>query len=83
MSQKVQPKYRFSKKLEDGDYLTLAVWPGRSKPEDEVLSIQIRRNEEGDWKTIGRLAIYRLTDGTYSQLPDQNAPSTKVSHNEG
>jgi hypothetical protein len=65
MSQKIQPKYRFSKSLDNGDYLTLAVWPGKSKPEDEVLSIQIRR-VEGEWKTVGRLAVYRAIDGIYS-----------------
>jgi hypothetical protein len=65
MSQRPQPKYRFSKKLDSGDYLMLAVWSGKSKPEDEVLNIQIRRND-GEWKTVGRLAVYRTTDGTYS-----------------
>jgi hypothetical protein len=84
MSQKIQPKYRFSKRLDNGDYLTLAVWPGKSKPEDEVLSIQIRR-VEGEWKTVGRLAVYRAIDGIYSQLAEQNTASSakaKMSENE-
>ncbi len=84
MSDKVQPKYRFSKRLDNGDYLSLAIWPGRSKPEDEVLNIQIRRYE-GEWKTVGRLAVYHPADGTYSQLPDQNSPKVndKAGENEG
>jgi hypothetical protein len=69
MSQKSQPKHRFMKKLDSGDYLLLAVWPGKSNPEDEVISVQVRRME-GDWKTVGRLAVYRTKDGTYSQLPE-------------
>ena len=69
MSQKPQPKFRFMKKLDSGDYLSLAVWPGKSIPEDEVISVQVRRME-GEWKTVGRLAIYRTKEGTYSQLPE-------------
>ncbi len=69
MSQKSQPKFRSMKKLDSGDYLSLAVWPGKSNPEDEVISVQVRRME-GDWKTVGRLAVYRTKDGAYSQLPD-------------
>ena len=39
MSQKSQPKHRFMKKLDSGDYLSLAVWPGKSNPDDEVISV--------------------------------------------
>ncbi len=69
MSQKSQPKFRFMNKLDSGDYLSLAVWPGKSNPEDEVISVQVRRME-GEWKTVGRLAIYRTKEGSYSQLPE-------------
>ena len=39
MSQKSQPKFRFMNKLDSGDYLSLAVCPGKSNPEDEVISV--------------------------------------------
>lgn len=71
LSQKSQPKFRSIKKLDSGDYLSLAVWPGKSNPEDEVISVQVRRMmTDGDWKTVGRLAVYRTKDGAYSQLPE-------------
>ncbi len=83
MSQKVQPKYRFSKRLENGDYLSLAIWPGKAKPEDEILNIQIRRNEGPEWKTVGRLAVYRSVEGAYSQLPEQTIPNKDRGRIEG
>jgi len=70
MSEKTRPKYSFSKKLGGGEFLNVAVWPGRSNPEDEVLSVQLRRFD-GDWKTLGRLALYRTREGTYSELPEK------------
>ena len=70
MSEKTRPKYSFSKKLGGGEFLNVAVWPGRSNPEDEVLSVQLRRFD-GDWKTLGKLALYRTREGTYSELPER------------
>lgn len=70
MSEKNRPKYSFSKKLEGGEFLNVAVWPGRSNPEDEVVSVQLRRFD-GSWKTVARLALYRTKDGTYSELPEK------------
>ncbi|MEM3608323.1 MAG: hypothetical protein QW238_05620 [Candidatus Bathyarchaeia archaeon] len=67
----VYPKARFSSRLPNGDYLTLAVWPGKRDPTAEVLTIQIRRLEADSWRTIGRLAVYRSSDGNYSQLPER------------
>jgi hypothetical protein len=69
MSQKSQPKFRLSKRLESGDFLALSVWPGKSNPEDEVINVQIRRFQE-DWKTVARLAVYRTKAGVYSELPE-------------
>jgi hypothetical protein len=69
MSQKSQPKFRLSKRLESGDFLAMSVWPGKSNPEDEVINVQIRRFQQ-DWKTIARLAVYRTKSGTYSELPE-------------
>ena len=53
MSEKTHPKYSFSKKLGGGEFLNVAVWPGRSNPEDEVVSVQLRKFE-GDWQTPGK-----------------------------
>jgi len=66
-----QPKARFSSRLPSGDYLTLAVWPGKKDPTAEVLTIQIRHSTGDSWETAGRLALYRTGDGNYSQLPER------------
>ncbi len=71
MSEKSRPKYSFSKKLGGGEFLNVAVWPGRSNPEDEVVSVQLRKFD-GTWKTIGRLALYRTKDGAYTELPEKS-----------
>ncbi len=70
MSERSRPRYSFSKKIDRGEFLNVAVWPGKSNPEDEVLSVQLRKFE-GDWKTLGRLALYRTKDGAYSELPEK------------
>jgi hypothetical protein len=66
-----QPKARFSSRLPSADYLSLAVWAGKKDPTAEVLTIQIRHSGGSGWKTIGRLAVYRTGDGSYSQLPER------------
>ena len=55
-----------------GEFLNVAVWPGRSNPEDEVVSVQLRKFE-GDWKTLARVALYRTRDGTYSELQERTS----------
>ncbi len=70
-----QPRFRSSKRLDNGDYLQLAVWPGKSNPEDEVITVQIRRMQ-GDWKTVARIAAYRTKEGVYSELPESKQPSS-------
>jgi hypothetical protein len=70
MSEKTHPKFSFSKKLGGGEFLNLAVWPGRSNPDDEVVSVQLRKFD-GEWKTRARVALYRKKDGTYSELPER------------
>jgi len=72
MSEKTRPKYSFSKKLGGGEFINVAVWPGRSNPEDEVVSVQLRKFE-GDWKTLARVALYRTRDGTYSELQERTS----------
>lgn len=78
---KSHPKFKFSNRLLNGDYLSLAVWPGKKDPTAEVLTIQIRRQEEDDWVTTGRLAIYRTSDGIYSKLPERR-PQTRTQETE-
>jgi len=76
MSEKTRPKFSFSKKLGGGEFLNVAVWPGRSNPEDEVVSVQLRMFD-GNWKTLGRLALYRTREGTYSELPERASAQTE------
>jgi len=66
-----QPKARFYKRISETDYLGLTVWPGKSDPSAEVLTIQLRRRNDDNWETIGQFAVYRTSDGNYSQLPDR------------
>jgi len=65
------PKAHFSIRLPNGDYLNLNIWPGKKDPTAEVLTIQIRHLESDNWETVGRLAVYRTSDGDYSQLPER------------
>ena len=71
MSGKSYPKASMRTRLPDGDYLTLAVWQGKSDPTAEVITVQIRRLQGDQWETVGRLAAYRTADGGYSQLPER------------
>jgi hypothetical protein len=72
MSEKSRPKYSFSKKLGGGEFLNVAIWPGRSNPEDEVVSVQLRKFD-GAWKTAARIALYRTKEGAYSELPERGS----------
>jgi hypothetical protein len=75
MSEKTRPKYSFSRKLGGGEFLNVAIWPGKSDPEAEVVSIQLRKFD-GDWKTLAKVALYRTRDGTYSELPERTPTQT-------
>ena len=66
-----QPKARFHIRISEQDYLNLTVWPGKADPSAEVIVAQIRRNEGENWETVGRLAVYRASDGSYTQLPER------------
>ena len=66
-----QPKARFYKRISENDYLGLTVWPGKADPSAEVLTIQLRRRNDENWETVGQFAVYRTSDGNYSQLPDR------------
>jgi hypothetical protein len=65
-----QPKARFYTRINEQDYLGVTVWPGKSDPTAEVITLQLRRNDGENWETIGRLAVYRSSDGTYKKLPE-------------
>ena len=71
VSVRSQPKASMRTRLPNGDFLTLSVWPGKSDPKAEVITVQIRRLSGEQWETVGRLAAYRTAEGTYSQLPER------------
>jgi hypothetical protein len=71
LSSTSQPKARLYTKVNEQDFLGVTVWRGKTDPTAEVIVVQIRRNEGDNWETIGRLAIYRTADGTYSKLPER------------
>ncbi|MCJ7613351.1 hypothetical protein MUO71_01100 [Candidatus Bathyarchaeota archaeon] len=66
-----QPKARFHIRINEQDYLNLTVWPGKADPAAKVIVAQLRRNVGENWETVGRLAVYRSPDGSYSKLPDK------------
>lgn len=71
LSSTSQPKGRFYTRLNEQDFLGLTIWPGKKEPTAEVLVVQLRRREGDEWQTVGRLAVYRTPEGTYSRLPDR------------
>jgi hypothetical protein len=66
-----QPKARFYTRLNEQDYLGITVWPGKTDPTAEVIVVQLRRRNGDNWETVGRLAVYRMENGTYSKLPER------------
>jgi hypothetical protein len=71
MAEKQAPKARFSTKLENGDFLGITIWPGKSEPNAEVVTVQIRHPTSDGWETTARIALYRTPDGKYSLLPEK------------
>ncbi len=71
MASTSQPKGRFYTRLNEQDYLGVTIWPGKSDPAAEVVVVQLRRRDGDNWETVGRLAVYRASDGTYSKLPER------------
>jgi hypothetical protein len=71
LSSTSQPKARFYTRVSEQDYLGITVWPGKTNPEDEVIVVQLRRRDGDNWETVGRLAVYRVSNGTYSKLPER------------
>ncbi len=66
-----KPKYSFRVPLPDGSNLSLAVFATRNDPAAEVISVQVTRLVGDSWVTNARLAVYRSSEGNYSQLPDR------------
>ena len=66
-----QPKARFYTRINEQDYLGVTVWLGKADPSAEVIAIQLRRRDGENWETVGRLAVYRSPDGSYSKLPER------------
>ena len=66
---------RFSKRLNEQDFLNVTVWPGKSDPNADVIVVEIRHREGDEWETVGRLAVYRSSDGRYVELPERPPPS--------
>jgi hypothetical protein len=76
MSEKSPPRYRFSKKLGGGEFLNIVIWPGMSNPEDEVVSVQLRKFDAA-WKTVTRISLYRTKEGAYSELQERGSKQTE------
>ena len=62
------PKAKFTKRVSDTDFLSVSIWKGKTHPEDEILKIQLRRLEGGQWKTEYEISLYRTQNGQYSEL---------------
>ena len=66
MVERQKYKAKFTSKLPNGDFLGLTVWPGKSDPNAEVLTIQIRHQEAlagkpfTEWQSIGPLMVDTL-----------------------
>jgi hypothetical protein len=78
MEKRNYPKARFSTRLPTGEFLNLSIWQGKSDPNAEVLRIELRRLEKDAWESVARIAVYRTSDGKYSQLPDRRKSSMQA-----
>ena len=45
-----EPKARFYTRINENDYLSVTVWPVKSDPLAEVITLQLRRNEGEKWE---------------------------------
>jgi hypothetical protein len=71
MSTAQRYKARFNTRLPNGDFLGVTVWPGKSDPSAEVITVQIRHQSGDIWETVSRIAIYRTSDGRHLLLPEK------------
>ena len=67
MSGKKRPKHGFSGSLEEASSSRLRRGPGSRTPGGEVISAKLRKFD-GEWKTLGRVALNRTRYGVYSEL---------------
>src|SRR5207247_9285781 len=79
MSEKQTPKARFSTKLPNGDFLGVTIWQGKTDPNAEVVTVQIRHPSGEGWETTARIALYRTHDGKYSLLPERPVTTSSES----
>lgn len=70
-------KTRFNIPLEGSgqEYLSFVVWSAKNDPNAEVIAVDVRQLEGDNWKTVGRLAVYRTADGQYKKLPERERTS--------
>jgi hypothetical protein len=78
MEKRNYPKARFSTRLPTGEFLNLSIWQGKSDPNAEVLRVELRKLEKDSWQSVARIAVYRTSDGRYSQLPDRSRSSVQA-----
>ncbi len=71
LSSTSQLKARFYTRLDERDFLGLTVWHGKTDPTAEVIVVQLRRRDGDKWETVGRLAVYRTSEGMYSKFPER------------
>jgi hypothetical protein len=71
LSSTSQPKGRFYTRINEQDFLGITIWRGKTDPTAEVIVVQLRRRDGDNWETVGRLAVYRTSDGAYSKLPER------------
>ena len=71
MSSKSHPIARFYTRISDVDFLGITIWQGKTDPKAEIIVAQVRRKIGDSWETVGRIALYRTQDGSYSKLPDR------------
>jgi len=66
-------KARFNLRLEGAEqkYIGFVVWSAKNDPNAEVIAIDVRQLEGDNWKTVGRLAVYRTADGRNRKLPER------------
>jgi RPA family protein len=66
-----QPKAKFYTRINEQGYLNLVVWSGKADPTAEVIVADIRQKNGEKWETVGKIAVYRTSDGSYTQLPER------------
>jgi len=66
-----RPKANFRIRLNEKDNLSLTFWATKNDPTAEVVVAEIRRRQEDNWESVGRIAVYRSPEGEYSKLPER------------